>query len=153
MRRFDQRNAAKGQSAIEYLLLWAAVITVLIVFLNPSGPFRGVVEQQSMLPPISWILWQKRSFSLRLNFLNSYSYGKDQDEFRRKKIDPEISYEQKFQDVKKKISRSDSLYLRNRLQAIEQAIKYLFGLKELKVIQSLYEEEMTRRILEAREHH
>lgn len=44
LRRFDQRNAAKGQSAIEYLLLWAAVITVLIVFFNPSGPFRGVVE-------------------------------------------------------------------------------------------------------------
>ncbi len=41
--RIDIRNT-NGQSAIEYLLLLAAVITVLIVFLNPSGSFKGVVE-------------------------------------------------------------------------------------------------------------
>ena len=44
MRKFDQKNSTQGQSAIEYLLLLTAVITVLIVFLNPSGSFRGVVE-------------------------------------------------------------------------------------------------------------
>ena len=29
----------KGQSTVEYLLLVAAIITVLILFLKPDGPF------------------------------------------------------------------------------------------------------------------
>jgi len=43
-------------------------------------------------------------------------------------------------------------YLRNRLGAIEKAIVHFFGKKELAVIGRLYEEEMTSRILTAREH-
>ncbi len=35
-----------GQGAIEYILLATAVIIVLLTFLNPSGPFRYVVEKQ-----------------------------------------------------------------------------------------------------------
>ena len=44
------------------------------------------------------------------------------------------------------------MYLKNRLAAIEKAIKFYLGAKELKVIEGLYEEEFTRRILEARDH-
>ena len=43
-------------------------------------------------------------------------------------------------------------YLRNRFGAIEKAIIHFFGKKELDVICRLYEEEMTSRILTAREH-
>ncbi|MCK5579948.1 MAG: hypothetical protein KAJ18_01595 [Candidatus Omnitrophica bacterium] len=58
----------------------------------------------------------------------------------------------KFVDKRKKTLQPDYWYLKTRLNAIEKVIKELFGAKELKVIQGLYEETMTRRILEAREH-
>ncbi len=35
-----------AQSAVEYLVLSAAVLTVLIIFLNPFGNFRNNLEQQ-----------------------------------------------------------------------------------------------------------
>jgi hypothetical protein len=44
------------------------------------------------------------------------------------------------------------LYLKNRLSAIEEAIKYFLGAKELKRAQQLFEEEFTRRIWESRDH-
>ena len=51
MKKKDQKNSmplavqnSNGQSAIEYLLLLTAVISVLIIFLNPSGPFKANVE-------------------------------------------------------------------------------------------------------------
>ncbi|MFA5060521.1 MAG: hypothetical protein WC676_07845 [Candidatus Omnitrophota bacterium] len=34
-----------GQNTFEYILLLAAVVAVFIVFLNPSGIFRGKVER------------------------------------------------------------------------------------------------------------
>ena len=62
------------------------------------------------------------------------------------------AFEQKFLDGDKQIPKVDYLYLKNRLRTIERAIKSFLGIKELKSIQVLYEGEMTRRILEAREH-
>lgn len=35
----------KGQSTFEYVLTVAAVLVVVVVFLNPGGAFRGVVEK------------------------------------------------------------------------------------------------------------
>ncbi len=58
----------------------------------------------------------------------------------------------KFLDPKKKTLHPDYLYLQNRLRAIEQLIVEFFSKKELKSIQSAYETEMTRRILESKEH-
>ena len=49
------------------------------------------------------------------------------------------------------VVRPEYLYLKNRLGAIEQTIGHFLGKKELRAIQGLYEKEMTRRILEARE--
>ena len=37
-------KAQKGQSAVEYLFLVAAVILVILAFLNPTGAFRNTVE-------------------------------------------------------------------------------------------------------------
>jgi uncharacterized protein (UPF0333 family) len=36
-----QKRKNKGQSTVEYILLVAAVIAVLIVFLGPNGPFAS----------------------------------------------------------------------------------------------------------------
>lgn len=58
----------------------------------------------------------------------------------------------KYFNLKKKTLQPEYWYLQARLVAIEQVIIEYFGKKELKSIQSLYENEMTRRILEAREH-
>ena len=44
-------------------------------------------------------------------------------------------------------------YLKNRFVAIEKAIEHFLGANELNKICRLYEEEMTNRILKAREHH
>lgn len=58
----------------------------------------------------------------------------------------------KYSNLKKKTLQPDYWYLQNRLAAIEQVIIEFLGRKELKSIQSAYEKEMTRRILEATEH-
>ncbi len=59
---------------------------------------------------------------------------------------------QKFKDPEKKILKPEYLYLQRRLAAIEKAIVHFLGKKELSVIEEMYEEEMTLRILEARAH-
>jgi len=58
----------------------------------------------------------------------------------------------KFTDTGGKELHPEYVYLKNRLAAIEAAIKYFLGTKELKNISKLYEVEFTRRILEARDH-
>jgi hypothetical protein len=59
---------------------------------------------------------------------------------------------EKFLDKDKKKIKPDYTYLAHRLSAIEKAIVFFLGKEELVAIQRLYEEEMTRRILESREH-
>jgi len=59
---------------------------------------------------------------------------------------------QKFADDKRQALHPQYLYLKNRLAAIEQAIKHFLGPKELKKIEALFEAEFTERILKAREH-
>jgi len=58
----------------------------------------------------------------------------------------------KFADTKGKVAKKEFLYLKFRLQAIEKAIVHFLGSKALNDIKSLYEAEMTNRILQAREH-
>ena len=58
----------------------------------------------------------------------------------------------KYVDDKAKKLHPQYVYLRDRLDAVEAAIKYFLGEKELKGMAKLYEQEFTRRILEAREH-
>jgi len=58
----------------------------------------------------------------------------------------------KFKDTKNSRLTSEYFYLRNRFCAIEKAIKHFLGAKELGRICLLYEQEMTQRILNAKEH-
>lgn len=58
----------------------------------------------------------------------------------------------KFADSAQKTLRLDYQYLKARVEAIEQAVCHFFGQKELERIAALYENEMTERILKAREH-
>lgn len=82
-----------------------------------------------------------------------HSYLKKIDEFKRYIENKEKSaFAQKFFDKKKKELQPDYWYLQSRLEALEQTICDSLGKAELKKIRALYEEEMTRRILEAREH-
>lgn len=59
---------------------------------------------------------------------------------------------EKFADPKQGTFNKEYLYLKTRLAAIEKAICYFLGKKELSAISKLYEEEMTKRILQAREY-
>ena len=58
----------------------------------------------------------------------------------------------KFQDPTQNKLNPDYQYLHNRFLAIKKAIIQFLGKKELTKIINLYEEEMTNRILTAREH-
>lgn len=61
-------------------------------------------------------------------------------------------FPKKFADASGKTLQPEYWYLKNRLAAIEQAVREFLGKKQLKTIRSLYEAEMTQRILAAREH-
>lgn len=71
-------------------------------------------------------------------------------EYKNKKKEEALA--QKFLDQKKEAPHADSLYLKNRLEAVSKAIEHFLGKKELSAIAILYEQEMAQRILEAREH-
>lgn len=58
----------------------------------------------------------------------------------------------KFKDQKHAKLNPEYQYLRARFSALEKTIKHFFGVNELVKIRSLYEQEMTNRILQAREH-
>ena len=58
----------------------------------------------------------------------------------------------KYSDAKKKNLNPEHVQLKDRLQAIEAAIKHFLGEKELCKMQELYEKEFTTRILQARDH-
>jgi hypothetical protein len=59
---------------------------------------------------------------------------------------------QKFVDGHQKQLRADYMVLKNRFGAVENAIVTFLGKGELRKICRLYEEEMTQRILQARDH-
>ena len=61
--------------------------------------------------------------------------------------------EKKYADKSAKEFNASYRYQQDRLAAIESAIKRFLGGEELAMIQGLYEQEMIKRILEAREHH
>jgi hypothetical protein len=58
----------------------------------------------------------------------------------------------KYTNPKGKALNPDYLYLKNRLTAIEGAVKHFLGASELKKMEALFEEEFTRRILQAKDH-
>lgn len=60
--------------------------------------------------------------------------------------------DKKFADLSAQTLRPDYQYLQARLEAIEEAITHFLGEKEREEIVALYEQEMTERILKAREH-
>jgi len=58
----------------------------------------------------------------------------------------------KFSDAQGRILHPQYVYLKDRLEAIEAAIRHFLGAKELRAIEALYEKEFTLRILQARDH-
>ncbi|MFH1359421.1 MAG: hypothetical protein ABIJ41_00095 [Candidatus Omnitrophota bacterium] len=59
--------------------------------------------------------------------------------------------QEKFIDQKKSLLNPSYVYLKTRLNAIEKCIQVFLGKKELLKVKSYYEQEMTRRILSAKE--
>jgi len=58
----------------------------------------------------------------------------------------------KYLDGNKKSLNPQYVFFKNRLEAIESAIRHFLGEKELRSIRVLYEKEFTDRILQARDH-
>lgn len=40
-----EKNTSRGQSTVEYIILFAAVISFLLYFFSEKGPFRGSFNQ------------------------------------------------------------------------------------------------------------
>jgi len=59
----------------------------------------------------------------------------------------------KYTDETKEELHPQYIYLKNRLVAIEKAVKELLGEAQLKHFEDLFEAEFTRRILESRDQH
>jgi len=83
----------------------------------------------------------QRQYSKFIDEFNAYIRQKEKD-----------ASQTKFLDAKKAKPHPRYEYLRNRLLAIEKAISFFLGKKELDNITVLYEWEMTRRILGASDH-
>jgi len=80
-------------------------------------------------------------------------YGQLVEEFKQYMLKKEKdAIQSKFLDEQKTELQPRYVYLKNRLSAVEKAISVFLGRKELNQIILLYEGEMTRRIIEAREH-
>lgn len=58
-----------GQSIIEYLLLTACVVVVVLVFLGPSGPFRGALENSLDLTMVNSIETMSQNVTLNLQLI------------------------------------------------------------------------------------
>lgn len=85
--------------------------------------------------------------------LNHPEYKAKIDEFKKYiQVKKENVLKQKFADAKHVRLSPEYQYLKNRFRAIEKAVVYFLGKRELRDIIDLYEIEMTKRILESREH-
>ena len=100
-----------------------------------------------------YILKQLLQWQNNIKHISRASYKKNIDAFKQyiSKKEKE-AYRLKFFGQGRTRPNSNYVYFKNRLAAIQKSIISFLGKKELKFIKSLYEEEMTRRILEAREH-
>jgi len=58
----------------------------------------------------------------------------------------------KYKNVENKRLNADYEYLKNRFESIKKAILFFGGKEELECIRDLYEKEMVKRILQAKEH-
>ena len=100
-----------------------------------------------------FVLKQLRKTKEYKNTVSNKAYKTLVDQFQvymKKKEDSVLG--KKFKNSKQAELNPDYLYLYNRFRAVEEAIRYFLGDKELNKINFLYEQEMTKRILEAREH-
>lgn len=87
------------------------------------------------------VLLKKKVGASKIDGFKSYIAQKEKNAFKLK-----------YADENHKSLNADYQYLQVRLEAIEESIIFFLGKKALGAIKSLYEQEMTRRILEAREH-
>ena len=81
------------------------------------------------------------------------SLKNDQNQEYQREIEGFSEYMQKKKVDQQNISGAHYKYLQNRFAAIEKSIVYFLGRPEFKKIEGQYEFEMTKRILETREHH
>ncbi len=87
------------------------------------------------------VMGKDENYAHQLVEFEKYIAAKDQD-----------GVGQKFANPKSGVLKGEYIYLQQRLSGIEKAVVYFLGTRDLSAIKSSYEKEMTRRILESREH-
>jgi hypothetical protein len=129
-----KRLSTAHQNLLRRYLLWAYKTT--------RESFERIERKTTQLMADEYILdyFSKHRLPIPAEF-KAYVAAKRKDELKLK-----------FSDGNKKKLHPQYVYLKNRLNATEAAVRYFLGGKELKRMTKLFEEEFTRRILEARDH-
>jgi len=109
------------------------------------------IERKFTQVKVDEFIFNRLTSSKRFLFFQENTlYQKQLDEFRLY-IDQKRNDGEKLKFFQKRYT-ANYQFTKNRLEAVEEAISYFLGKSELARIKKLYEEEFTKRILEAREH-
>ena len=143
MTQFKSKNSAtENKRLIRRYLIWCYKTT--------KEELDKVDRKFTQLKVDDFILKELSKQSLKFKNKNFLSHIGNFKKYIENKKDEALR--QFFSDKKFKTINPDYLYLKSRLRAIEKSIIRFLGKKDLKRIQDLYENEMTQRILCAREH-
>ena len=142
-RKIPQTQAHKD--LVRRYLLW--------LFKTTKESFERIERKTTQLMVDQYVLQRLKTVGRNIPVLGRGEYDglvKEFETYIKAKRKDELKL--KFFDGKGKSLHPQYVYLKNRLQAIEEAIRHFLGEKELRAMRSLYEKEFTSRILQAREH-
>lgn len=135
--------SSKEKALIQRYLVWCYKTTKESLD-RIDRKFTQVKVDRFILNQIEKVQLQSQArtdYRLLVEDFRSYTEGKEKE-----------GLQQKFLNGKDTALNSNYIYLQNRLNAVELAIRHFLGPRALAKIILLYEDEMTRRILESREH-
>jgi len=140
-----KKNSQAHKDLIRRYLLWS--------FKTTKESFERIERKTTQLMADEYVLKNIKTAGNKVHVQSRGEYDalvKEFETYIRTKQADEIKL--KYLDGNKKSLHPQYVFLRNRLEAIESAIKHFLGEKELLKIRVLYEKEFTDRILQARDH-
>ncbi|MFA5087408.1 MAG: hypothetical protein WC552_00065 [Candidatus Omnitrophota bacterium] len=144
MRKTPMTSITEKRRLIKRYLIWC--------FKTTREEIDRIDRKFTQLEVDRFLLEELESLGKRGKHQLADAFGGKLDEFRVYIKNKETSALPERLDKDKKGDNPDYLYLKSRLSAIEKAITKFLGPQELRQIENFYQQEMIRRILEAREH-
>jgi len=126
---------------------------LLWFFKTSKEAFERIERKTTQLMVDEYVLKGIKALGRRVSANSKMKYNELVKEFELYiKTKKEDELKLKFFDGQGKSLHPQYVYLKNRLEAVEEAIRHFLGEKELRRMRSLYEKEFTNRILQSREH-